>query len=123
MGTPPEPADGGEQLGIVGNPWPALFSIPGTCETTRAVNSDLKRNCPEDADCHMIIEWASALVPPAPFLIGRLVTEGLVEILKVKKELAWSALANPKLSPKLQLKRGRPLRRGLGKGLEGLDGF
>ena len=51
------------------------------------------------------IERASALVPPTPFLIGGLATEGLVEILKARKELAWYALANPNLSPKLQVKR------------------
>ena len=42
-----------------------------------------------------------------PFLIGGLETEGLVEILKARKELPSSALANLKLSPKLQVKRGR----------------
>ena len=44
----------------------------------------------------IFIEWASA------FLLGGFVTEGLVEILKAGKELAWLVLANLKLSPKLR---------------------
>ena len=42
-----------------------------------------------------------------PFLLGGLVTEGLVEVFEARKELAWLALANLKLSPQLQAKRGR----------------
>ena len=40
-------------------------------------------------------------------VIVGLVTKGVVEILKARKELAWLALANLQVSPKLQVKRGR----------------